>query len=111
MWKRKLTSVDCVDYAVYQPVQIRVALAQLLDLLHRMQHSCVMFATEHAPDFGQGRLREFLDKVHGDLPGVRHRTSVGFLLQERWLRLKAVRDRAQDRLHGDSSLLIRDQVF
>ena len=45
--------MDRIDYTVDESVQIRVLLAQLVDLLHRMQHRRVMLAAEHRPISGR----------------------------------------------------------
>src|SRR6202035_2105294 len=47
--------------------QRRVAGAQLLDLLDRVDHRGVVAAAEFAPDLGQGARGQLLGEVHRDL--------------------------------------------
>ena len=44
--------------------------ALLFDLLHRMQDRGVVLAAKLASDLRQGRFREMLGQVHGNLPGI-----------------------------------------
>ena len=49
-----IRSMDAIDYHVYNSVQIRVFLAQLVDLLYRVQYCRVVLASKHPANLGQG---------------------------------------------------------
>ena len=50
-------------------LQLGVFLDKRLNFPHRMEHRCVIFASEGPTHFGQGRVSELAGKIHGDLPG------------------------------------------
>src|SRR5208282_4330732 len=55
---------------IEQPVQILVVLANFFNLIYRVQHRCMVLASELAPDFRQGSFREVLGQVHRNLPRI-----------------------------------------
>src|ERR1019366_5068510 len=61
---------------IEQPVQILVVLANLFNLVHRMQDCCVVLAAELASNFRQGSFRKVLGQIHRNLPRIHDGTRI-----------------------------------
>ena len=81
-----------------QLVQIRILLAHAVDFFNRVNDGGVMLSAEGATDLRQGCFREFLDQVHGHLPGIDDRLGIALFLELRLLNLEAFRNRLLNRI-------------
>src|SRR5215472_10805686 len=69
-------SAQLLSQFIDQPVQIFIVLADLFNLLDRMQHRCVMLAAKLPSDLRQRRFGQMLRQVHRNLPGIHNRARI-----------------------------------
>src|SRR6202162_5760746 len=113
-WKTPNTprlSAQLLGQLIEQPVQIFIVLANLFDLLHRVQHGRVMLSPKLPSNLRQRGLGHMFSEIHRDLPRIHDRPRIVLRLNLHQPQPKLLGHHLLDRLNRDLPRLRIDKIL